>query len=445
MNRMKPVNPEDLAAMRQDYLQDAKARVVRNALTRNDVTQISRVFEAQVRNPNLFSVDLKTMKATNQKKSGRCWIFSGMNVLREMIGKKYNIEEFELSQNFIAFHDKLEKCNYMMEASIAEIDQPLSSPVMRFLLQTGVHDGGQWDMLVSIVKKYGICPKTAMPETFQSSNTRGMNELLNHRLKKFNADIRRAKKEGREDEIDEIRRQSLKECYGLLVSCLGMPPERFTFEYADKNGQYHAAENVTPKEFYENYLSADLDDYAGIINGPTEDKPFHQMYTVRYLGNVVGGRRTLFLNLPIDEFKEAILTQLKNGEPVWFGCDCGKDADRQAGLWDDSQFDYENTFDMSLSMTKAEMLDTGYSAMNHAMVFTGVNITEEGPTRWKIENSWGEEPANKGYYICSDTWFEKYVYEAVVHKKYLSEELIRILDTEPKELEPWDPFGSLAD
>lgn len=442
---MKPISSETVSALRSSYLKDTKARVVRNALTRNDVSQISRVFEAEVRNPNLFSIDIRTMKAANQKQSGRCWIFSAMNVLREIIGRKYNISDFELSQNFIAFHDKLEKANYMMEASINEIDQPLNSPIMRFLLATGVHDGGQWDMLVSIVKKYGICPKTAMPETYQSSNTRSMNALLDQRLKKFNADIRKAKKEGRADEIPAIKEQALKEYYNLLVSCLGLPPEKFTFEYADQDGKYHAVCDVSPKEFYEKYLAVDLDDYVGIINGPTEDKPFHKMYTVKYLGNVVGGNRTLFMNLPVDEFKEAILRQLKQSEPVWFGCDCGKDGDRETGLWDDTQFDYENTFDMSLSMTKAEMLDTGYSAMNHAMVFTGVSLAGEKPLRWKIENSWGEDRANKGYYICSDTWFEKYVYEAVVNKKYLTEEQREILDTEPKELEPWDPFGSLAD
>ena len=438
---MNPIIKDDLQAMREAYLSDGKARVVRNALTNNAVTTISRVFEAQSANPNLFSINLKTMGAVNQKKSGRCWIFSALNVLREKIAAKYDMKEFELSQNYIAFYDKLEKTNYFLEALIAEKDSPLDSPVNRYLLHTGVHDGGQWHMFTSVVKKYGLCPKSAMPETYQSSNTRGMNGILNHRLKKFAADIRSHE----ESEIPALKKQALKECYGVLCSCFGVPPVSFTFEYEDKDGNYHAEYDVKPLDFLKNSLDMNLDDYVAIINGPTADKPFNHMYTVQYLGNVADGEPVRFLNLDIDAFKKLILAQLEDGEPVWFGCDCGKAGDRENGLWDDQAFDYEGTFDLDLSMTKAEMLDTGLSAMNHAMVFTGVNLREGRPDRWKIENSWGTDVANKGYFICSDSWFDRYMYEATVNIKYLSEEQKAALKEEPKVLAPWDPFGSLAD
>jgi len=442
---MKAIDLKEIEGMREEYLQDNQARILRNALTLNDISKISRVFDGKRNNPNLFSVDLKTMKVTNQMQSGRCWIFSSMNVLREIIAKKYEIEDFELSQNFIAFYDKLEKCNFFMEATLAEIDAPLDSEVMRWLLQMPINDGGQWDMITSIVKKYGICPKSAMPETYQSSHTRAMNGILIKRLRKFVIDSRKLKEEGKDDEIAALKEECLKECYSLIVSCFGLPPETFTFEYYDKDKKYHAYRDVTPKQFYEEYLGVDLDEYVGIIHGPTADKPYHHMYTVKYLGNVVDGDPISFLNLPMEEFKEAVKAQLKDEEPVWFGCDCGKDGDRESGLWDDGQFDYENTLNMNLSMTKAEMLDSGESAMNHAMVFTGVNLVDDKPTRWKIENSWGEKVADKGYYTCSDSWFDLYVYEAVVHKKYLPEDVLKVLDEEPKVLNPWDPFGSLAD
>lgn len=442
---MKPIRQSDLARMNETYLQDDKARIVRNACVKNDLNQISNVFDASVDNPNLFSIDIPTMPVTNQMASGRCWIFSGLNVLREMMAKKYKIEKFELSQNYVAFYDKLEKINYFLEAFLQELDTPYDNETMRYLLNTMVGDGGQWDMLVSLIKKYGICPKTAMPETYQSSHTRTMNGLINRRLRRFVAETKKLHAEKKDDLIAQKKEEALQECYGLLCSCFGVPPKSFTFEYYDKKKVYHAHRNVKPLDFYKTYLKEDLDNYVGIIHGPTKDKPYHRMYTVKYLGNVVDGNPVSFLNLPMNEFKELLLKQLKDGRLVWFGCDCGKDGDRQSGLWDDKQFDYENTFDLKLNMSKAEMLDTRESAMNHAMVFTGVNIVKGKPTRWKIENSWGDKVANDGFYICSDSWFDAYVYEAVVHKKYLTVKQKEALKKKPIVLDPWDPFGSLAD
>ena len=392
---MEEISSTLLNELRTNYEADTKARVVRNALTKNDLNTISRVFDAECHNPNIFSVDLKTMKATNQMQSGRCWIFSSMNFLREKIAKKYNIKEFELSQNYIAFFDKLEKANWFMECALNEIDNPMDSEKMRYLLSWAVGDGGQWNMVQSLVKKYGLCPKTAMPETYQSSHTRTMNGLLNKRLRKFVVDTR---KEGAD--IPALKAQALKEIYSLIASCFGLPPKEFTFEYVDASEKHHAEYHVTPAQFYENYLGADIDDYINCINAPTSNKEYYKTYTVEYLGNVVNGNPINMLNLPLDEFKNATIEQLKSGEPVWFGCDCGPDGDRESGLWDDAQYDYENTLDMDLSMTKAEMLDAHQSAMNHAMMLTGVNLDENGkPNRWKIENSWGDKVANQGYLI----------------------------------------------
>jgi bleomycin hydrolase len=446
MTNMKSISSKDLDSMRSAYLKDEKARVVRNALTKNDISTISRVFDAEAANPNVFSINIKTMAATNQQKSGRCWIFSSMNVLREIIAKRYKIKEFELSQNYIAFYDKLEKANWFMECALQELDAPIDGENSRFLLEWAVGDGGQWNMLQSIVMKYGICPKTAMPETYQSSHTRNMNGLLNLRLRKFVADARKLAAEGRKNEIADLKQEALKEVYSLLVSCFGMPPAEFTFEYYDKDDKHHVKYHVKPLEFYKEYLKTDLEDYINVINGPTVDKPFYKTYSVKYLGNVAGGHPIQLLNLPMKDFKKAALDQLKAGEPVWFGCDCGKDGDRETGLWDDSQYDYANTFDMKLEMTKAERLDTRESAMNHAMVLTGVNLDEKGkPNRWKIENSWGEETANKGYFIASDSWFDKYMYVVAVRKQYLPAKALKALEEESTELSPWDPFGTLAD
>lgn len=438
---MKKIDAETLSSLRENYLKDDKARVVRHALYRNEIGTIARRMEAEEANPDFFSIDLKTMPAANQLQSGRCWIFSSMNVLREKIAKKYHIRDFELSQNYVAFYDKLEKANWFMNCVTAEKDAPADSETNRFLLENAVGDGGQWNMLTALVKKYGICPRTAMPETYQSSHTARMNYLLNRRLRKFAAEIRHMN----DAETEAYRQQTLKEIYGLIASCFGVPPVKFDFVYYDDKDVYHCDHDVTPLSFYQDYLSEDLDDYADIINGPTADKPYYHTYTVKYLGNVVDGSRVCMLNVPMDEFKAAVIAQLKDGSPVWFGCDCRPDGDRTTGLWDDGANDYGFTFDLDLSMSKADMLDYRQSAMNHAMVLTGVNLEEGRPTRWKIENSWGDKIANKGYFIASDSWFDAYVYTAAVEKKYLSEKAKQGLEEEPTELKPWDPFGTLAD
>ena len=438
---MNIISSELLDSLREEYNANDKNRIVRNALTKNDINSISRVLDGENSNPNIFSIDLKTMSATNQQASGRCWIFSSMNFLREKIGKKFNIKEFELSQNYIAFYDKLEKANWFMECAIKEIDNPIDSTKMRYLLDFAVGDGGQWNMIQSLVKKYGLCPKTAMVETYQSSHTRNMNSLLNRRLRKFVIEIRNNK-----NDIENLKKQCLKDVYSLCVNCFGLPPKEFTFEYVDKDEMHHCEYHLTPLKFYQEYLGCDIDDYINCINAPTSDKEYYKTYTVEYLGNVVGGNEICMLNLPLEEFKNATIEQLKSGEPVWFGCDCGKDGDRESGLWDDKQFDFNNTLSINFDMNKADMLDSHESAMNHAMMFTGVNIGEDGkPNRWKIENSWGDKPANKGYYICSDTWFDKYMYVVAINKKFLSQKALDGLKREPIEVAPWDPFGTLAD
>ena len=442
---MQPISKKKIQDLRSKYTNDAKASVVRNALVKNDVATISQSFEATSANPNIFSIDIETMTATNQMHSGRCWIFSATNVLREIMGKKYKIKDFELSQNYIAFYDKLEKANWFMECYLQEIDKPLDSEKARFLLEWAVGDGGQWNMLVSLIKKYGICPKTAMPETYQSSHTMHMNGILNKRLRKFAVDAKEAYDNGQKRRIPRLKEKCLEECYGLIASCFGLPPQKFTFEYTDAKKKHHAEYNVTPLDFYKKYLAVDVEDYISVINGPTDDKEFYKTYTVEYLGNVVGGSDVKLLNVPIEDLKGFVLAQLKKQEPVWFGCDCGKDGDMHLGLWDDQLFQFEETFDMDLSMDKAQMLDSRESAMNHAMVFTGVNLVNNKPTRWKIENSWGDKEANKGYYIASDSWFDKYVYVAAVPKKYLSKQCLKALEEKPTVLKPWDPFGTLAD
>lgn len=446
MKKAQSITIEDLSNYQTCYDENTLAGVMTRALNKNPISSIAVVSEALTKDKMNFSIDIPTMSCTNQKASGRCWLFAGLNVLREMIAKKCQIQEFELSQNYTAFFDKFEKINYFLESVIDLADRSTDDRTLNWVLKTGVQDGGQWDMLVSVIKKYGLVPKDAMDETCASSATRDMNGLINTKLRQYAVRLQKMYREGTStDELHKVKDQMLSEMYTFLCTCFGVPPKTFDFEYVDKDKQYHIVKSLTPASFYEAYVGDILDDYISIINAPTKDKPFDQTFTVAYLGNVIGGNDIRYLNLPMDAFKQLVIASLQAGEVVWFGSDCGKFSHRDAGVWDDQAFDYESAFGLSFEMSKEEMLDYGHSAMNHAMVITGVNLDQGKPTKWKIQNSWGDAAGNKGYFVMSDSWFDKFVYQAVVHKKYLTSAQQDALKKEPIVLNPWDPMGSLAD
>lgn len=436
---MKEIKKENLENIENEYKKDITNTIARRALVKSKISDLTKINEQTEFTRNMFSINLKTLPVTNQKRSGRCWIFAGCNVIREKIAEKYNLKDFEISQNYIAFYDKLEKCNYLLESIISLKDSQKDDRTLDYLLSTGVQDGGQWDLFVNIVNKYGVVPKNAFPETFQSSTTNEIDGLLNKYIRKFAYDIR-----NNEENIEARKEKSIKEIYSILCSCFGIPPKTFTFEYVDKDKKYNIIKDLTPMKFYKEIVPINLDDYVSIINSPTDDKPFGKTYTVDYLGNVIEGNEVLYLNLEIERLKELAINQLKDGETVWFGSDCGKAGDREGGVWDDATFDIDTLFKINSEMSKGAMLDTRESAMNHAMVITGVNLDNETPTKWKIENSWGDEVADKGYYVATDSWFTKYVYQVVVNKKYLTQEERDSLKEEKIRLKPWDPMGTLA-
>ena len=439
---MKEINEEFLKNIENEYLNSDVHTIARRALAKNKISSLVRVNEQTEFTRNRFSIDLKTLPVTDQKASGRCWIFAGLNILREKIAKKYNIENFELSQNYIAFYDKLEKCNYLLETVISLFNKDKDDRTLSYILSNGIEDGGQWDLFVNIVNKYGVVPKDSFPETFQSSNTREIDSLLNKLVRKFAFEIRSLN--GNFDEIQNRKDRLMRNIYKILCSSFGVPPKNICFEYVDKNNNYHNIKYITPQEFMNNYIDINLDEYVSIINSPTKDKPFYNTYTVKHLGNVIEGNKVLYLNEEMERFKDLVICQLKEGEPVWFGSDCSKAGDKEEGLWDDVSFDIDTLFQINTTMSKEAMLDTRHSSMNHAMVITGVNLEDNKPTKWKIENSWGDKHANKGYYVATDSWFDKYVYQAVINKKYLSEFEHNDLKKDPIELEPWDPMGTLA-
>ena len=433
---------------REKYLQDPKNTIVRHALSELGFNWVFESHDELENNQFVFSIDVPTLPVTNQKSSGRCWIFSASNLLREMIAKKCNIRgQFEISQNFIAYYDKLEKFNYFAQSLIelCESGAKHDDRKVAFLLQ-GVGDGGQWQMYVELVKKYGVCPKAAYDETVQSNNTKGSNDLCNSGLREFASKIWKSWAANKDhDKLMKLKEDFIDKIYSVLTSSFGVPPQSFDFEYIDKEGKYHIEPGLTPLEFFNKYIGEDIDDYVSVIHGPTKDKKYNKTYQIEYVGNVYGGKPVTHLNISFDRMEKAIINQLKDGEIVWFGSDVGKCGDRDRGIWATELYDYQTPFGLTKVFDKAEMLDFYQAAMNHAMCIVGVDIKKGKPVRWKIENSWGSANGDSGFYLMSEAFFRAFTFQAAVRKKYLTNEELEALEKEPKLLPPWDPFGTLAD
>ena len=443
---MKPITAAHLEAFSSDYNANSERKLATLSLSSSALNNVAFNSKAAFTLRHKFSVEVPTLEVCNQKSSGRCWLFAALNVLRERIAKAHNMENFELSQSYMAFWDKFERSNYFLESILETADLPTDDRTVAHILATGVHDGGQWDMFANIVRKYGVVPKDVFDETYQTSNTSQMNAQNNRALKAAAVKLRSMVKAGAsEEEIQAEKNKVLDKVYGFLCSCYGEPPKAFDFEYVDKDDEYHIERGLTPLAFADKYAKEWIEETVSCINAPTADKPYHKTFTIRLLGNVAEGKPVCHLNLPMDEFKAAVIAQLKAGKVVWFGSDVGHFGDRQQGIWDDQSFDFELLTGLDLGMSKEDALNYGLSAMNHAMVLTGVNLDENGqPTRWKIENSWGDERGKKGYYVCSDTWFDEYVFQAAIEKEYLGD-AAKLCEQEPIVLEPWDPMGTLAD
>ena len=436
---------EKVKSIRERYSKDEKNTIIRHALSRSTLTNISYRSESLPTVQPHFSVEVKTMPVANQKQSGRCWIFAGLNVLREIVAKELKITKFELSQNYISLFDKIEKANFALESVITLADREHDDRVLQHILTEPVSDGGQWDMFVNLVEKYGLVPQDAFPETAQSNATRETDVLVNAAIRKFAHDAHLLKLEGKDAEIRALKDEVMEKIYAMFLNSFGVPPTTFDFEWSDDKKAYHIERGFTPHSFFERFIGKKIEEYQSLINSPTSDKPFNKNFTIDFLGNVIEGKPINHLNVPMERLKEAIIAQLKDGLPVWFGSDVGFYRDRSSFAWDSKAFDYVSTVGFPLEFEKGDMLDYRHSAMNHAMVITGVDIVDGEPIKWKIENSWGEDNGVKGYYVMSKEFFDTFVYQAVVLKKYLTKEEVAATKEEATHLPPWDPMGTLAE
>ncbi|HEL1116209.1 TPA: aminopeptidase C, partial [Streptococcus equi subsp. zooepidemicus] len=429
-----------------NYEANAKYLALENAITHNGLLKSLETRQSEIDNDFVFSIDLTKDKVSNQKASGRCWMFAALNTFRHKLISEFKLEDFELSQAHTFFWDKYEKSNWFMEQVIATADQALTSRRVKFLLDVPQQDGGQWDMVVALFEKYGVVPKSVYPESVSSSNSRELNQYLNKLLRQDAQILRDVISTGADHQVVQAKKEELlQEIFNFLAMNLGLPPRQFDFAYRDKDNHYHADKGITPQAFYEKYVGLKLSDYVSVINAPTADKPYGKSYTVDMLGNVVGSPEVRYLNLDMERFKELAIKQMQAGESVWFGSDVGQVSDRQKGILALNTYDFQAGMDIQLSQDKAGRLDYSESLMTHAMVLTGVDLDDTGkPIKWKVENSWGDKVGDKGYFVASDAWMDEYTYQIVVRKDLLTADELAAYEAEPQVLAPWDPMGALA-
>ena len=450
---LTPLDQTRLEGLRTAFDEREANHVAMNAVTQVGIDEVAHNYNRSRLLQHRFSVSIDNGTVTSQAHSGRCWLFSSLNVARFVARKALNIDgestanpmgDFELSQNYAMYYDKLERVNYFLRdvAALVRAGEPVDSQLMRFLMGDVMGDGGQWIMAMNIYKKYGAVPKQFYPETASSQNTSQMNDQLRRLLHQATAHM-----VVNPDGIDGIIDRTLEAGHRILTIHLGNPPTSFDWEWTDKDGVFHRDGRITPQEFWKRYVNAGLEDYVCLVDDPRPEHPKGRKIGIEHLGNVAGGDPTEYLNVPVEVMKDCARRLMsEQGLPVWFGADCHPMMDRKAGQWATDLFEYGRVYGVDFDMDKEQRVRFGDSAQNHAMAFVGVDVADDGRTtnRWRVENSWGGDIANKGYFTMSDDWFSQYVYEVAVPKSMLSEEYRKAFDQEAIMLPAWDPMGALA-
>jgi bleomycin hydrolase len=433
----------DLELIRKNFSASPAYRLAQNAVTQVALEDVAISREIINSTDHSLSVLLDDWKVTNQERSGRCWLFAGLNLLRVGAMRKMGVKEFEFSQNHAMFWDKIERANYFLEAMIETADRDLDDRTVACLLGSVANDGGQWNMFVALVSKHGLVPKSVMPETHSSSNTRPMNAVLQNLLRQGARSVREAAARGT-DAARAEKAEILQVVFRVLCIHLGTPPDRFDWQWSDKDRKFHRDGVLTPQEFAARYVELPLSDYVCLVHDPRPANPAGRTFTVEYLGNVIGAPPVIYLNVDMRIMKGIAAQSLQQGEPVWFGCDVGKMMSSDYGVWDANLYDLSSLYDTAFSLDKADRLLYHETEMTHAMLFTGVDIVDDVTRRWRVENSWGADKGKDGFYTMNDSWFDEYVFEIAARRSALPEELQEALGAEPIVLPAWDPMGALA-
>ena len=445
MTEITKLSVEDLQSLRDSFTADETNRIAMNAVTAAGIDKVAKNYDRARLLQRRFSTIVDNGEVTHQDRSGRCWLFSSLNVARFVAKKNMDLEHFEFSQNYAMYYDKLERVNYFLKdmACLVEAGEPEDSRLVQHLLREVMGDGGQWTMAMNVYKKYGAVPKDLFPETESSKNTGPMNNKLCELMRQAVAHMYE-----NPENIDQIVKNATEAGHRILTIHLGEPPVSFDWEWTDKDDEFHRDGEITPVEFWKKYVgSADLESYVCLVDDPRKEHPKGRKIAIEHLGNVVGDDATEYLNVPNQFMKDCVRRVLvEQGIPVWFGAECGPMMDREAGAWATDLFEYDRVYGVRFDLSKEQRVRFGDSAMDHAMAFAGVDVADDGTTtrRWRVENSWGDKIADKGYFTMSDDWFTEYVYEVAVPKALLPEEYQKALEEPAISLPAWDPMGALA-
>lgn len=451
-----PISIDSLDSWESKLLSDPKNKLAQAAITSNSIDKVVSKTNVKLTNTDkfLFNVEVDVVGSpsffNNQKSLGRCWIFATCNVLRSHVIKNYNLspEKFQLSQSYLFFYDKLEKANFFLDNILDTVDEDLDSRLVNHLLRDPISDGGQWDMIVNLVSKYGLVPQEVFPDLINAQASSGLNGFLVSKLREYGFILRKLVKDGESPaQVGLVKQSMMKQVYNIIAIALGSPPkptDSFKWEFIDKDGNYKSFQ-TTPLDFYTSHVRFDAAKQFSLLNDPRNE--YGKLYTVDRLKNISDGKPIEYVNLEISTLKKVAIKMLQKNEPIFFGSDVSKFLSRETGILDVDAFDYDLGFGTSLKLNKEERVRVGNSAMNHAMVITGVHLDEttKAPIRWKIENSWGDETGDKGYYLMTDKWFDEYVFQIVTNKSFVDKEVYNIWKNKDYTTLPYyDPMGSLA-
>lgn len=429
-----------LDEIEQSYNETPSDKAIRNAITANDINKLAVNLDNQKDFDKHFSIRVNTKGITNQRSSGRCWLFAGMNVMRAKTIARYGLPELEFSQAYSFFWDQLEKANLFLQGIIDTADKPLTDQTVEWLFKHPLSDGGTFTGVADIVGKYGLVPKEAMPETHSSNNTSRMSSLIGLKLKEFGLQLRDMAGQGTSSaELQQSKTDMLKDVYRMLALNLGVPPKEFDYVRRDASGKRVEVEHHTPMTFLAKYGDTTLlESYVMLMNDPTRE--YYKCYEIDYDRHRYDGRNWTYINLPLDEIKQLAITSLRDSTAMYFSSDI-KQMDAARGYLDVDNYDYASLMGVNFGMNKKQRIQTFASMSAHAMTLVAVDLDADGkPVKWMVENSWGASSGHNGFLIMTDRWFDEYMFRLVVEDKYVPESIRAISRQEPIRLPAWDPM-----
>ena len=435
------ISKTEMDKIRSGFKKDAYTKAMQNALSSNDITKLAWNRENVGTTDQFFTYRVEVSGITDQKSSGRCWMFSSLNLFRPMAMKQYNLAEFEFSETYLYFYDLLEKANLFLNDMENSANLPIENEKVRWYLKSPVDDGGQWINFVNLAKKYGMVPKEVMGETNSSENTSLLTKFINTKLREDAIEIRDLKNaKADQKKLDSRKLEMLSEVYRMLALNLSEPPSEFQWRYKNKDKKISDTKTYTPLSFMaEVFGETKLDDYVMLMNDPS--RPFWKHYEVENYRNTQEGVNWHYVNLPNEVIKEFCIASIKNNEALYASCDVAKQLRREVGILDVDNFDFESVYGVKFGMNKAQRIQTGESGSSHGMALIAVDVdTQQKPVKWQFENSWGTAAGEKGYLTFTDAWFNEYMFRFVVNKKYLSQKVLEIYSQKPEMLPPWDPM-----